>query len=152
MNLAVKKRTGENIVQVSERVDKVMDAAAAVRFSFLSVAFWWGLFTLFTIAWVPEDKSAARVKKGDGFVAAGIKQLMNTFQKIRHLKTVFLFLLAYWCYIDGVDTIVRMAVDYGRSLGFARRDLIAALLLVQFVGFPAAWGFGCLGQRVGPRR
>ena len=128
------------------------DAAAAVRFSFLSVAVWWGLFTLFTIAWVPEDKSAAKVKRGESIVTAGIKQLVNTFKKVRHLKTVFLFLLAYWFYIDGVDTIIRMAVDYGLSLGFESNDLIVALLLVQFVGFPAALVFGKLGERWGVRK
>jgi MFS transporter, UMF1 family len=128
------------------------DAAAAVRVSFLSVAFWWGLFTIFTIAWVPEDKSTAKVKSGESIVTAGIKQLMNTFKKVRHLKTVFLFLLAYWFYIDGVDTIIRMAVDYGLSLGFESNDLIVALLLVQFVGFPAALVFGKLGERWGVRK
>jgi len=128
------------------------DAAAAVRFSFLSVAIWWGLFTIFTIAWVPEDKSASKVKRGESIVTAGIRQLVNTFKKVRHLKTVFLFLLAYWFYIDGVDTIIRMAVDYGLSLGFESNDLIVALLLVQFVGFPAALVFGKLGERWGVRK
>ena len=128
------------------------DAAAAVRFSFLSVAFWWGLFTLFTIGWVPEDRSSSKIRTGENFVTAGVKQLVSTFKKIRHLKTVFLFLLAYWFYIDGVDTIIRMAVDYGLSLGFESNDLIIALLLVQFVGFPAALGFGKLGERWGVRK
>jgi UMF1 family MFS transporter len=127
------------------------DAVAAVRFSFLTVAIWWGLFTIFTIAWVPEDTSAATVKRGESIVTAGIRQLVNTFKKVRHLKTVFLFLLAYWFYIDGVDTIIRMAVDYGLSLGFEPNDLIVALLLVQFVGFPAALMFGKLGERWGVR-
>jgi UMF1 family MFS transporter len=128
------------------------DAVAAVRFSFLTVAIWWGLFTIFTIAWVPEDTSAATVKRGESIVTAGIRQLVNTFKKVRHLKTVFLFLLAYWFYIDGVDTIIRMAVDYGLSLGFEPNDLIVALLLVQFVGFPAALMFGKLGERWGVRK
>ena len=128
------------------------DAATAVRFSFLSVAIWWGLFTVFTIAWVPEKKSAAKVNRGESIVMAGIRQLVDTFKKVRHLKTVFLFLLAYWFYIDGVDTIIRMAVDYGLSLGFEANDLIVALLLVQFVGFPAALVFGKLGERWGVRK
>jgi UMF1 family MFS transporter len=128
------------------------DATAAVRVSFLSVAFWWGLFTIFTIAWVPEGKSQSKIKSGESIVTAGIKQLINTFKKVRHLKTVFLFLLAYWFYIDGVDTIIRMAVDYGLSLGFESNDLIVALLLVQFVGFPAALVFGKLGERWGVRK
>ena len=65
---------------------------------------------------------------------------------------VFLFLLAYWFYIDGVDTIIRMAVDYGLSLGFESNDLIVALLIVQFVGFPAALIFGKLGERWSARK
>jgi UMF1 family MFS transporter len=68
------------------------------------------------------------------------------------LKVIFLFLLAYWFYIDGVDTIIRMAVDYGLSLGFQSNDLIVALLIVQFVGFPSALVFGKLGQKWGVRK
>jgi len=122
------------------------DAATAVRFSFLSVALWWGLFTFFTIFWVPEKKVASVEKSGQSTVADGFRQFTGTFKKIRHLKVVFLFLLAYWFYIDGVDTIIRMAVDYGLSIGFESSDLIVALLIVQFVGFPAALAFGKLGE------
>jgi UMF1 family MFS transporter len=128
------------------------DAAAAVRLSFLSVALWWGLFTFFTIFWVPENKDASTDKSDGSIVAAGFQQFAGTFKKIRHLKVVFLFLLAYWFYIDGVDTIIRMAVDYGLSLGFESTDLIVALLIVQFVGFPAALVFGKLGERWGVRK
>jgi UMF1 family MFS transporter len=85
-------------------------------------------------------------------VTQGFRQFIETFRKARHLKTVFLFLLAYWCYIDGVDTIIRMAVDYGMSIGFESNDLIMALLMVQFIGFPAAILFGKLGQRWGVRK
>ncbi|MEJ2284928.1 MAG: MFS transporter [Desulfobacterales bacterium] len=128
------------------------DAAAAVRYAFISVALWWGLFTLFTIFWVPEEKNTAVADKAENIVAAGFRQFAGTFKKIRHLKMVFLFLLAYWFYIDGVDTIIRMAVDYGLSLGFESNDLIVALLIVQFVGFPAALIFGKLGERWSVRK
>jgi UMF1 family MFS transporter len=128
------------------------DAAAAVRVSFLSVALWWGLFTFFTIFWVPEKKGDSADNNSESIVAAGFRQFVGTFKKIHHLKVVFLFLLAYWFYIDGVDTIIRMAVDYGLSLGFESTDLIVALLIVQFVGFPAALVFGKLGERWGVRK
>jgi UMF1 family MFS transporter len=127
------------------------DAGQAVRLSFVSVAIWWGGFTVLTLLWVPEEKRA-RPAGGVGIVAAGFRQLWGTFRHLRGHRTVLLFLLAYWFYIDGVDTIIRMAVDYGMSLGFSSKDLIAALLLVQFVGFPAALVFGKLGQRFGARR
>ena len=128
------------------------DAAAAVRYAFISVALWWGLFTLFTIFWVPEEKNTTTADKAENIVVAGFKQFAGTFKKIRHLKMVFLFLLAYWFYIDGVDTIIRMAVDYGLSLGFESNDLIVALLIVQFVGFPAALIFGKLAERWSVRK
>ncbi|MFH0727340.1 MAG: MFS transporter [Pseudomonadota bacterium] len=127
------------------------DAVAAVRLSFLTVALWWGGFTVLTILWVPSIP-AARRRAGQNLFSGGLNQLADTFREIRRLKTVWLFLLAYWCYIDGVDTIVRMAVDYGLSLGFGSEDLISALLIVQFVGFPAAIGFGKLGALWGERR
>jgi MFS transporter, UMF1 family len=123
------------------------DAGQAVRYAFISVAIWWGGFTVFTIVWVSE-KSGPGIQNGFGSaVRGGFQRLLGTFRQIRQLKTLFLFLAAYWCYIDGVDTVIRMAVDYGMSLGFDSNDLILALLMVQFIGFPAALGFGKLGQR-----
>lgn len=129
------------------------DASAAVRFSFVTVALWWGFFTLFTVLWVrepPGDRLPAQRLRDA--VPQGLRQLAETLGEIKHLRMVFLFLLAYWFYIDGVDTIVRMAVDYGLSLGFHHNDLIVALLAVQFIGFPAALVFGKLGQKWGVRR
>lgn len=125
------------------------DAAEAVKLSFISVALWWALFTVPLALWVHEPES-----KGPGTFGAvreGLLQLRDTFREIRKLRVVFLFLLGYWCYIDGVDTIVRMAVDYGLSIGFSSDSLIVALLITQFVGFPAAIGFGHLGNRFGPK-
>jgi UMF1 family MFS transporter len=122
------------------------DAGTAIRYAFVSVALWWGFFTIFTMLWVPEVKGAAAPAGGAGFIIGGFKQFIGTFKKIRRLKTLFLFLIAYWFYIDGVDTIIRMAVDYGLSIGFDSNDLIIALLITQFVGFPCALLFGKLGQ------
>jgi UMF1 family MFS transporter len=64
---------------------------------------------------------------------------------------VWRFLLAYWLYIDAVDTVIRMAVDYGLSLGLPSQSLIIALLITQFVGFPAALLFAKLASRIGAR-
>lgn len=122
------------------------DAGTAIRYAFVSVAFWWGFFTIFTILWVPEVQATSTSSSGSNFIVVGFKQFVGTFKKVRHLKTVFLFLIAYWFYIDGVDTIIRMAVDYGMSIGFDSNDLIIALLITQFVGFPCALFFGKLGQ------
>jgi UMF1 family MFS transporter len=130
----------------------IADAAQAVRLSFVSVALWWGGFTLFIAFWVPEQAVPPAAGQTGHALADGFRQLTGTLKKIRRLKTVLLFLLAYWFYIDGVDTIILMAVDYGLSLGLQSSDLIQALLLVQFVGFPAALAFGKLGERWGARQ
>ena len=122
------------------------DAGQAVRISFLSVALWWGLFSIFAFVWVPEERKERPAAGIGRAIRNGFFEFIGTLRKIRHLKTVCLFLFAYWCYIDGVDTVVRMAVDYGLSIGFESNDLIVALLMVQFIGFPAALGFGKLGQ------
>ena len=128
------------------------DAGMAVKVSFLSVAAWWGFFTLFIILWVPEERPPENAAKYLDVIADGFRQFFKTLKKIRHLKTVLTFLLAYWFYIDGVDTIIKMAVDYGMSIGFQPNDLIKALLITQFVGFPAALLFGKLGQKWGVRK
>jgi UMF1 family MFS transporter len=125
-------------------------AQSAVRWSFLMVALWWGGFSLFTWLWVPEH-AGGRATIREGFGQA-FSRIGTTLRKAPRLKHLFLFLAAYWCYIDGVDTIIRMAVDYGLSLGFDTKDLILALLMVQFIGFPAALVFGRLGTRWGARR
>ena len=128
------------------------DTGTAVRYAFILVASWWGLFTIFTILWVQEEETATTPPQSVSFIADGFRQLIGTFKKIRHLKTVLLFLVAYWFYIDGVDTIIRMAIDYGMSIGFSSNDLILALLITQFVGFPSALVFGKLGQRWSVRK
>jgi len=126
------------------------DAASATRVSFLLVAIWWAVFAIPLLRNVPE----ARVRT-NGAVAdlvAGLRQLRSTLVELRQLRPVWMFLLAYWLYIDGVDTVIRMAVDYGLTLGFASSSLITALLMVQFIGFPAAIGFGWIAGKLGTKR
>jgi len=119
----------------------------SIRISFLSVALWWAIFTIPLILYVKERRNKEFIEKKENYVKLGFSQLRHTFRKIKHMKVVFLFLLAYWLYIDGVDTIIRMAVDYGMSIGFPSNALIVALLITQFVGFPAALVFGKLGEK-----
>jgi UMF1 family MFS transporter len=126
------------------------DAGQAVRLAFITVALWWAVFSLPLLFFVHEPRPFQGAS-GWSVVAAGVSQVIATLQRVRRLKAVFLFLLAYWLYIDGVDTIIRMAVDYGLALGFDHRGLISALLITQFVGFPAAIAFGYLGQWLGAK-
>jgi len=129
-------------------------SAEAVKFSFLTVSVWWFVFSIplfLNVSEFTHRKIKNRDTQTRKVVFSGFKQLSKTFHKIKKLRMVLLFLLAYWLYIDGVDTIVRMAVDYGMSLGFNSTDLITALLITQFVGFPAAIGFGYLANVIGAK-
>ena len=111
------------------------DKSEAIKASFVSVALWWALFSLPLLVFVHEKERDKEEK--NILLVAGYLRLKKTFQRVTSLKGLFLFLVAYWLYIDGVDTIIRMAVDYGMALGFDSSSLIMALLIVQFVGFPA---------------
>lgn len=119
--------------------------ASAILLSFLMVGLWWLLFSLPLFFNVHEAPKA-----GQG--GSDWRELVDTFHQVRHMKPVLMFLFAYWLYIDAVDTIIRMAVDYGVKLGFEPGALIKALLLVQFIGFPAAVAYGWLADRFGAKR
>ena len=122
------------------------DAAAAVRWSFVTVAVWWFVFMLPTLLYVRE---AAPQQTGGWrtVIAAGLQELRRTAGEVRRTPTLWKFLLAYWLYIDGVNTIIKMAVDYGMAIGLASADLLGALLLTQFVAFPASLAFGWIARR-----
>jgi UMF1 family MFS transporter len=128
----------------------IPDGATAIKLSFLSVAVWWAVFTIPLILFVPEPKNYETVYFNNA-IRMGWVQLVQTFKEIRNMKVVGTFLLAYWFYIDGVDTIIRMAVDYGMSLNFPGESLIIALLIVQFVAFPAALIYGWLASKIGTK-
>ena len=125
-------------------------AGQAVRISFITVAVWWALFSIPIFLFVKEPPGERL--SGLTAVTAGFHQLKRTFTELRKLKTVFFFLIGYWLYIDGVQTVTRMAVDFGLSLGFSSQSLIVALLITQFVGFPAAIAFGKIGEKIGAKR
>jgi UMF1 family MFS transporter len=128
----------------------IPDGATAIKLSFLSVAVWWAVFTIPLILFVQEPKNYETIDFNNA-IWMGWVQLVQTFKEIRNMKVVGTFLLAYWFYIDGVDTIIKMAVDYGMSLNFPGESLIIALLIVQFVAFPAALIYGWLASKIGAK-
>jgi MFS transporter, UMF1 family len=122
---------------------------AAIRASFLTVAVWWLVFALPLL----RQRSIAVTGPTIGLGQAareGFAELLRTFREVRKFRPVILFLLAYWMYIDGVNTIMKMAVDYGLALGFPANSLIAGILMIQFIGFPLTLLFGWLGDRISP--
>ena len=127
------------------------DATAAVKLILILTAIWWAVFSLPLLFWVPEPQKPQERSGLLRTATAGMRQLAETFRHVRAYKPVLMFLIAYWVYIDGVNTIIQMAVDYGKAIGFSTTDLILAVLMVQFIGVPAALLFGRLGERIGPK-
>ena len=121
----------------------------AILWSFVSVAVWWAVFSLPLFMSV-EEKSNAEISKGlFKTITEAFKAVASTLREIKKHKRVAIFLIAYWLYIDGVDTIVRMAVAYGSDIGLNASSMITALLLTQFVGFPATLVFGIYADKIG---
>ncbi|MDI6916099.1 MAG: MFS transporter [Desulfitobacteriaceae bacterium] len=121
-----------------------LSVAAASQLSFVLTAIWWGIFT------IPMLKSVKQ-KYGIDIEPNPVKnsfiRLGRTLKNIRQHKTLFMFLLAYFFYIDGVDTIIKMATSYGADLGISTTNLLIILLATQFVAFPFAILFGRLAER-----
>lgn len=139
------------LMYLSPELFGLPDGATAIRLSFIMVSVWWAIFSIPIMVFVEEP----RIHDSIGImnaIGAGWGQLKNTIKEIRHLKVVGTFLLAYWLYIDGVDTLIRMAVDYGTSLGFPASSLITALLMVQFVGFPATLAYNWFASKIGIKK
>jgi UMF1 family MFS transporter len=126
------------------------DSTEVIKFAFVSVGAWWLIFLLPIMMQVREAKAAAVVQRG--IVRAAYKALRETIGKIRNYRNIFVFLVAYWLYIGGLFTVIFMAVNFGQRLGFADTDLITALMITNYVGFPATLLFGLMAHRFGMKR
>ena len=121
----------------------------AMKVAFMSVGAWWALFLTPLIRFVPEHKRE-RVVRGNVLVAA-YREMRSTLTKIGQYRNVVLFLVSYLLYIGGVFTVISMAVNYGQRLGFGDQDLVVALMVTNFVGFPATFLYGWFGHRFGAK-
>ena len=121
----------------------------AFNLAFMSVGIWWLLFVLPLLFFVSEKHSAIEVTTGAFRAAYG--ELKSTLREITKYRNVVIFLVGYWLYVGGVFTIIVMAVDYGKRLGFADQDLVMALLITNLAGFPATLLYGLAAQRFGPK-
>ena len=112
----------------------LVDAVEATKYAFISVGVWWALFSIPLMLFVEEPKFHESENLSDS-VINGLIQFRNTFNDLKKLKVVATFLLAYWLYIDGVDTVVRMAANFAFTLGFDQASIMGALVLIQLVAF-----------------
>lgn len=117
----------------------------AMMIAFLITAIWWGVMTL------PLMKNYTQryyVEKSEHSITESFRRLGKTFKNIKKEKKAFLFLLAFFFYIDGVYTIIDMATAYGSALGLDSTGLLLALLVTQIVAFPFAILFGRLARKI----
>ena len=124
------------------------NSTSAIQWSFISVGIWWALFSIPIMLFVEEERELETKSIADS-IREGIAQFKSTFNEIKNLKVVATFLLAYWLYIDGVDTTVRMAANFGINLGFGETAIMGALVLVQFVAFFATLLYIKFSDKVG---
>jgi UMF1 family MFS transporter len=127
-------------------------AETATRLSFLSVAAWWGLFSIPLFLWVSEPPKSGGAERGTALIAAGFKRLGQTFRELRRYRHALWMLLAFLIYNDGIGTIIRMGPAYAAEIGLPPATSAASLLVVQVVGIPCAFLFGVLADRFGPKR
>ena len=131
------------IVLGSDPLGTHMETAMGI--AFVLVAVWWLLMSL---PLLKNYEQKYYVEKKPHAIAQSFKRLGETFKNMKEEKQVFMFLLAFFFYIDGVYTIIDMATAYGSALGLDSTGLLLALLVTQIVAFPCAIIFGNLSYRI----
>lgn len=130
------------LVLGAERFGLTMQTAMTL--AFLITAMWW---VVMTIPLIKSYKQVHYVERKPRIVAESFKRLGRTLSTVKKQKKVFLFLLGFFFYIDGVYTIIDMATAYGSALGLDTTGLLIALLVTQIVAFPFAILFGKLAKK-----
>ena len=126
-----------------------LNSNAIVMIGFFITAAWWFIFTVPYWLYVSQKSFIEKPKNPvkDSFI-----RLWGTIKRIGEHKQVFLFLLAYFFYIDGVGTIIKMATAIGSDMGLDSNSLIVILLIVQIVAFPFSLLYGYLSKRFGNKK
>ena len=127
------------IVLGSGKIGISMETAMTI--SFAIVAVWWSVATIPLLKIYKQKNYVERQPKA---IRNSFRRLGVTLKNVKNEKKIFLFLLAFFFYIDGVYTIIDMATAYGTALGFDSTELLLALLVTQIVAFPFAILFGKL--------
>ena len=118
----------------------------ATQISFVITAVWWAVLTIPLLKNVQQTHYLARRSNQ---VRHAFSRVGQTLKKIRQQPTILYFIIAYFCYIDGVYTIISMATTYGGEVGISDTSMILALLLTQFIAFPCAIFSGRLAEKIG---
>ena len=126
-----------------------IDMVTGMRIAFLITALWWVAFTVPLVRNVHQTHFKERTARLFRDTVVG---LVGTLKKIGRNRQLLMYMLAYFFYIDGVHTIIKMSTSYGTDLGIDSTQLVLALLVTQFVAFPSAIAYGRLAGRFGTRR
>ncbi len=121
-----------------------ISGSLAMTIAFTITAVWWFVFSLPLLKTYKQNHYIENTKNA---IAESFKRLGNTLKNATKHKKIFLFLISFFFYIDGVYTIIDLATAYGTALGLSSTSLLLALLLTQIVAFPAALTFGRLAQK-----
>lgn len=126
----------------------------ATRLSFVITGAWWLIFTLPLIRTYKQKYGRERGPEDTiGHIVGGVfSEVGHTMREITHNKTVLVYMVAFFFYIDGVHTIITMSTSYGTDLGIGSTQLVLALLVTQFVAFPSAIAYGRLAGKFGTKR
>lgn len=116
----------------------------SARIAFVAVAVWW---LAFSIPLLKNVRQRFFIDRSEKPVAESLNRLRSTFRDIRRYKNIFLFLVAYFFYIDGVNTIIKMSMAFGLDEGLGEISMILAILMIQIVSFPFALLYGRLADR-----
>lgn len=130
------------LVLMYDKIGLTLSTAMAIAFALIAI--WWFVLT------IPMFKSYEQlhyIEEQDHIIKATWSRLATVFKDLKKNRKVFMFLIAFFFYIDGVYTIIDMATAYGSALGFDSTGLLLALLLTQIVAFPAAITFGKLAAK-----
>ena len=125
-----------------------IDETLAIRISVVMTAVWWGLFTIPYFKNVKQIYSIPKPETGSVSIAA-FKAVIETAKKIMKNKKVFIFIIAYFFYIDGVGTVITMSTVYGTVLGLDVTMMVLALFITQIVAFPCSIWFSKLSIKFG---
>ena len=122
--------------------------AEAIRVSFLMVSIWWLLFLIPLFLNFKENKTE---QHSMSVFISSFKNIFNTLKSVYQYKNAFLFLIAFFLFIDGAHTVIYLASTFALNLGLETSSIIQALILVQFVAFPATLLWGYVANKYGDK-
>ncbi|WP_338448931.1 MFS transporter [Niallia oryzisoli] len=132
------------IILLSQQGIIPLSTTVASQIAIAITALWWGIFTIPMLKNVEQKYYKERVPNP---VSTSFKQLYSTVKNIKLYRPLFLFLLAYFFYIDGVHTVINMSTAFGSDLGITSTTLLIVLFVTQIVAAPFTILFGKLGGR-----